>query len=532
MYDIYRSLFYRPSEEVLKAVPQEVFFILSDETGYDEAVLGLKTLGFNNPEAAMRIIKLLKGSPSRLRFPSAAASLFERLLPLLFFGAARSADPDRALGFLERFTSAVGAKRIFYSLLIENPKIAELLANIFGASVFLSKGLIEHPANLDLLLSPELSKPHKTRQELSRELEHVELFGEETLDELRMFRNREVFRIAINDIHGVLDTAAVSEEMTLLAEALIEAAFQVSFKETSRRYGPPSGLRPHGFAILGLGKLGGRELIYGSDLDMVFVYADNLEGGETVGQRIISNREFFIRLGQRIITTLSLRTKEGFVFDVDMRLRPSGSAGPLVISKGALIDYYGKKTEVWERQAFIKARAVAGDMVFAEGLLAELSDIIYSRPPEKEDVAELVRIRKRMEHEIAKETETRYNIKTGKGGLVDIEFLVQALQLRHGHRKNLRTAFTIEALDNLKHEGLIADHDYLFLKEAHGFLRLIETSLRIVHDRPEGYMEKGTEELKSLARRLGFDGEEGLMADYSRYRDMVREIYLKTLGGM
>jgi len=281
-----------------------------------------------------------------------------------------------------------------------------------------------------------------------------------------------------------------------------------------------------------MGKLGGRELIYGSDLDIIFVYSAPDEA-KTNGPKEISAHEYFVKLGQRIISALTLRTREGFVFNVDARLRPSGSAGPLVVSEEALLNYHSGQTLVWERQALTRARAVAGDLAFGSVLVRQLWEALYQKPLTSADVEEMLRIRKRMEGEIAKENAKRYNIKTGKGGIVDVEFLVQALQLKHGHGKaGLRTPYTRKALQRLKREGLIDEEAYRFLTGAYSFMRLIETRQRIVHDRPEGYLYKDSDELLTLARRTGYagaDAADALLKDYAAAAERVRDIYNRTL---
>ncbi|MBI5453241.1 MAG: bifunctional [glutamate--ammonia ligase]-adenylyl-L-tyrosine phosphorylase/[glutamate--ammonia-ligase] adenylyltransferase, partial [Deltaproteobacteria bacterium] len=266
-----------------------------------------------------------------------------------------------------------------------------------------------------------------------------------------------------------------------------------------------------------------------------FVYSDAADT-RTTGPKSITAHEFFVKLAQRIISALTLRTREGFVFNVDARLRPSGSAGPLVVSKEAFLGYHAGKTQVWERQALVRARPVAGDLKFGADVLNELFDISYGKPFTPEEVDEMLRIRRRMEVEIAKETPSRYNIKTGRGALVDIEFLVQSLQLKWGlEKKSLRTPYTLKALLRLSREGLLDEKECSFLKEAYSFYRLLETRLRIVHDRPEGYLNEGSEELSTLSRRAGYTGPnpgERLLKDYKGFSDRVREVYNATLNSL
>jgi glutamate-ammonia-ligase adenylyltransferase len=542
VYEIYRSLFYTPKEGLSREVSEEVLLLFSPDISDERARKGLFELGFRDIETALKKLQLLRKGPAFPPLTARARALLDSIAPFFLKKVAASPDPDMALGHVEGFISAVGRRTSIYSMLSENPRLIEELTKIFGTSLFLSRTLIERPESLDLLLSPELSRPDRPKQEMQRELERVISFCEnyeEQLNALRRFRNLEIFRIGTNDIIGELTTEEVSVQITALAEVSIEAARRMAITELERKYGTTDAA----FAVVGLGKLGEMELSYGSDLDIVFVYSDGAGRKETTGAvgkkgaGVITNHEFFVHLAQRIITILTVRTKEGLVFNVDTRLRPSGSAGPLVVSSTAFISYHREKAAVWERQAALKARSVAGDEGFGQEIIERLEEAVYEKPPSKQDIKELLRIRKRMEQEIAKETPSRFNIKTGRGGLVDIEFLVQALQLYHGSGYNgnraLRTPQTLKALEALHTSGVIVEEDYIVLKNAYTFYRAVETRLRIVHDRPEGVLDtEKAEELLSLAKRMGFKGDnagQALIDERLFYADRVREIYRKTL---
>lgn len=534
VHEVFRSLFYKSGEA--PEVPEEIKLLFTADLPEEEAHPRLSSLGFSDPAAAYGNLKLLRDGPPFARLSAKARLMLQRLAPLFLLRAANSPDPDRSIAHLERFISSVGARTTFYSLLYENPRVLDELMRLFGTSVFLSRDLIEHPESLDILLSNELSIPYKKREEIADAFLSEAASGkdyEDMLDGVRRLKSQELFRIGLNDIGGALTPRQVSNQISFAAEAALDAALRMAADGLKERFGgPPASGR---FAVIGMGKLGGRELIYGSDLDIVFVYSGDAQD-RTGGPKEITLHEYYVKLGQRMISALTLRTREGFVFNVDARLRPSGSAGPLVVSEEALFKYHSGPTLVWERQALTRARAAAGDTGFGSGIVSGLWDILYSRPLAAADVEEMLRIRKRMEVEIAKEDAGRYNVKTGAGGIVDIEFLVQALQLRYGAAKaSLRTPFTRKALLRLKREGVLSDDDYLFLSGAWSFMRLIETRQRIVHDRPEGYLVKGSEELATLARRTGYSGpdaSERLLKDYARIAERVRDCYLKTLEGL
>jgi len=530
VHDIYRSLFYK--EEAEEETPEEVRVLLSTDIGDDEAAVMLASLGFKDPRAAAGHLHRLRGGPAFAQMGSRTRVIFKKLAPVFLARVLESPDPDRALSYLESFIASVGARASFYSLLFENRKVLEELVRLFGTSEFLSRALVEQPGCLEQLLSTDMATPYKTRKKILEEftgaIEREEDY-EQRLELLRRLKGQEIFRIGVNDIAGAVGRRQVSTQISFVAEASLVCAVEISREELSKKHGMPRG---H-FCVLGLGKLGGREMIYGSDLDILFVYSSPESEARTNGERPISEHEFFVKLGQRIISVLTLRTQSGFVFNVDARLRPSGR--PLVVSLESLLEYHRAETSVWEKQALTRARFVAGDAEFGVETEEELRRTLYS--PEKKltpaDVDEMLRIRKRMEDEIARESESRFNIKAGKGGVVDIEFLVQALQLKWGAgKKGLHTPQTAKALKRLSKEGLISGGDYKFLKEAYDFLRLLELRQRIVNDRPEGDLIKGAPELTTLARRLGYtgpDASEALLTDYKKYAEKIRIIYLKVL---
>lgn len=536
VHDIYDALFSRASRELDRDVSRDVLLILGEELEKHEVVDMLLKAGFREPESAYENIKLLRDGPPFAHFPVRGKMLLKKIAPFLLTRIIQSPSPDLALKHMERFISAIGARTTFYSLLAENSKVMELLAKLFGTSVFLSMAIIEHPENLDALLSPELNKPLKQKEEMLKELSIAlgsAVDFEAQLDSIRRFRNSEILRVGVNDIFGEIEPETVSRQITYLADACLIKAYEIAFLEQEKRFGAP--VQDDGkdakFAVIALGKTGGEELIYSSDIDIIFVYSRN---GETSGAKAISNHEFFAKLGQRIITILSVVTKEGFAFKVDTRLRPSGSLGPLVVSEEAFIKYQRETAQMWEKQAMLKARFAAGDAGFGARILEDIQKYVYAKAPSSEDMEELYRIRKRMEMEIAKEGFGRYNIKYGKGGLVDVEFTTQMLQLKFGRETpSVRKSNTVQAIDSLKDAEIILEYDHAVLKGAYRFYRQMENRLRIVQDRAEGEIVKDSPELLILARRLGYEGSDAgkrLLEDYLNHVEKIRDLYLRTVG--
>jgi len=455
---------------------------------------------------------------------------------VLLHEVAAAPDPDQALRHLADLFGQLADPAPIVSLLVSSPRTARLLISLFGSSDFLSRSLLRHPELVDQLVHRGSAPLVRSRDEMDADVgaRLQALDVEEQLTELRRFRNEEVLRIGLHDVAGALDSESVSRQLSDLADVCVAASLALAEAEVQRREGTArhaDGSRAT-LSVVGLGKLGGRELGYHSDLDLLFLYS---AGGETDGARRASNHEHFARIAQKLIGHLALQLREGSLYRVDTRLRPSGSAGPLVVSFDALASYHAREARLWERQALLRARAVAGDKdLFARARREVLEPSIF-RPIDKAAAArELLAMRERMEREIAAESSGRYNSKLGRGGLVDVEFAVQYLQLVHGERHPaIRVAATPEALVALQKAGLLAPSDKEPLARGYRFLRRLESRLRIVRDRPIDSLPTFGRELLLLARRLGYTGEragEDLLADYSRHTTGVRAAFLRVLG--
>lgn len=531
---LYDSIFHEPSNR-LEEIPAEVSYLFAGEVDREDVVKKLKSIGFEEPGTAYLILQTLKeGSPSS-RLSQRSRTALRRLAPHLFLEASKSPDPDMSLANLDRFLNAVGAKGSFYSLLIENPKMVRFLAALFGTSDFLSQFLIGHPELLDTLLRSDTMTPVKGKEELRVELMSVLDAAEgyeEVLDGIRRFRNIELIRIGINDIAEEIGLMEVCGQLTSLAELSIDVALRMSEKEVMSRYGAPflSDGSEAAISVIGMGKLGGGEMNYSSDLDLVFIYSG---AGETKGPKVITNQEYFAKVAQRVISFLTLQTREGYLYKVDTRLRPSGSAGALVSSLDSFRRYHEESARLWERQALIKARAVSGSEELGRRVMDDVASIVYGKGVDEEGRKEMMRLRERMEKELAKERAEIYNVKTGRGGIVDIEFTVQFLQLKYGKGlAGLRRAKTLDALRSLLEAGLIPSEDILALKDAYIFLMKAENRLRVLHNISTDQMELEAVKLAKLAKRLGYHGDEPgrqFLRDYHAHTEKVREIYRRFL---
>src|SRR5205807_7926225 len=342
---------------------------------------------------------------------------------------------------------------------------------------------------------------------------------ETELDTLRRFHNEELLRIGVNDIHGLLDASEVEEDLSSLAEVCLGGALDIAGQALSQRYGPPPGR----FAVIGMGTLGRRSLSYNSDLDLIFLY-DSKTGSDNFSDEkscltpfSLSVHEYFTKLAQRLLVVLQLTTREGTVYKIDTRLRPSGSHGPLVSSLAAFREYHRTSSALWERQALVSARGATGD----RSLIAEAESVIeafvYGKSLSVDDVAEIARLRARMEQELARESAERWDLKTGRGGLVDVEFVTEMLQLRFGHEHpKVRARRTEEALEALRAEGILDEEHHHGLVEGYRFLRRVESRLRLERDQAVYALDRRDPKLAALARRLGYERDEAaarLLAD-------------------
>lgn len=361
---------------------------------------------------------------------------------------------------------------------------------------------------------------------------------EEQLDILRRYRHEEFLRIGMNDIYGRVGQTEIATQLTDLADVCLGAAASVARGELARfgspRYRESDGSwHEAGFAVIGMGKMGGRELNYHSDLDIIYIYDHQ---GQTDGVKQISNHEYFAKLGQKIIMILTTQTREGYVYKLDTRLRPSGNAGPLVTSLESFKAYHRDEAQIWERQALTKARVVLGSGPLAEGIDEVIRHSVYGFSADEAARSEIHRLRMRMENEIAREKDGSYNIKTGRGGMVDVEFIVQYLLLKHGHTApEIRSNNTLVALKAIRGAGLLGEEESEILLTGYKFLRRLENRLRIVHDYSMNDLGGTREYLDVLARRLGYDPMmrhpgDVLMKEYEQITEAVRGVYERILG--
>jgi len=544
--ELFHSLFYTSEEELETGLRPEIAILLDEESDPDLVKDLLEEKGIRNPDGAYEILQVLRHGPPHNPMSPRSRRQLDKLAPLLLQAVLDSPEPDMALGNLESFVVALRARATFFSLLAQNPEVIARLVNLFATSQFLSRIFIQSPQVLDSLVSSDsvvgVKEVDNFRADLRTQLDMVEHY-EDQLDALRRFRKEEMLRIALNDMHGQALQGQTARQLSDLAESCLEAAVGLARKELLPRFGLP--FTEEGeeadFAILGMGKLGGRELNYHSDLDLIFIYQGDgetraVEGTDPERFRGQNNREYFARLAQRIISVLTLVTREGKVYEIDARLRPSGNQGPLVTSLAAFERYHQESAQLWERQALTKARAMSGRPELVEKISALVAKIAYLQPLPENAAAEIRRLRQRMEKEIAREGSGHFNIKTGRGGMVDVEFLTQFLQLKYGaQHPELRCQSTLEALRSLAACSLLTDTEHQLLSSGYKFLRRLENRLRLVHDQSINELSNEPRYLRKLARRLGYPEkpkkpEAAFLEDYRAVTGNIRNIFEQHLS--
>ncbi|HLK09807.1 MAG TPA: bifunctional [glutamate--ammonia ligase]-adenylyl-L-tyrosine phosphorylase/[glutamate--ammonia-ligase] adenylyltransferase [Candidatus Binatia bacterium] len=535
VHDAFDGLFHGAEAE-RRREEQPALAALVEELDQEERVrAGLGRLGFHDAGAAYRNLRLLRDGPPHAPASPRRRRALAELAPSLLAEIARSAAPDRALHHTATFLDTIGARTSYLHLLLENPGVMRLLVGLFASSEYLSRFFLRHPELLDSLVRADLVQVRRSRDDLAAEL-GARLAAapdlEAELDDLRRFRHEEFLRIGVHDIEGELPPDEVSGQLSALAEVCLGAACDLARREVLRRTRLPAEPPTDGLAVLGMGKLGGAELNYNSDLDLIFVYDPGAPAWWT--ERMPAH-DFFTRVAQRAISFLQTATREGIAYRIDTRLRPSGNQGPLVCSLEAFERYHRTSAAVWERQALVKARPLVGPAPLQARLEEIVAACVYGRGLEAAEAAEIARLRERMAHERGADDGGRVNIKTGRGGLVDVEFLVQVLQLRHGHdHPALRVRATGPALAALAQSGLLPAEDVRVLATGYDFLRALENRLRLERDQPVEAIDTDPAALLSLARRLGYGGTDAeavgrLRAEHERTREAVRAVYERWL---
>jgi glutamate-ammonia-ligase adenylyltransferase len=475
---------------------------------------------FSNPPGADRGIRALHEifirSGSRYTLPEFSASLMR--------GLKSSTDPDLALtGFLRFVGTAFGGAGLFNDIL-GYPAYGDLLFSLLGYSRYFADVLVREPELFRWLTSAGVLTSPVTSGGLIPEIERVlDMFRrpEKRLDALKRLHRRELLRIGAQDILGMADLPSAAAQLSALAGAVVDAALRISVDQA----GEPAGERPlDRFCVIGLGKLGGNELNYSSDIDIIFVFGDPPAEGEGGASGADA---YYNRLAARLVRNLSQPSSEGYLYRVDTRLRPNSGAGPLALSMESYLAHYESRGEIWERQMLIKARPVAGDAALGAEFLRNLEPFVYPRSLAEHPAASVARIKSRIEADVAGEP----NIKLMAGGIRDIEFIAQTLQLiSGGTTRDVREANTLRALSALHAQNLLAAEELAVLRDAYILYRTIEHRLQMMLNTQTHTIPSDGRAFEVLARRTGLSGAVELRRTLDANLAAVRKIFVQVLG--
>jgi len=488
----------------------------------------------SDPKRTYRFLKSFRDG-TQFSHPSAQSiQEFYSIIPKIFQQCRRVPNPDSAIENLCRFVEATGARESFLNLFQSNEKFLELLLILFGSSGLLSQILVRRPDLIDVLTDRESIYRFKLAEKIQEDLNHALKtspdFESKSLA-LRRVKQAEELRIGVRYLIKEADLAGTLEDLSNLADVFLETVYQIACKELEKKSG---NLNLQNFSIIGMGKQGGHELNFGSDLDVLLVYDEG--ESEPPPEGFASH---YSALSQMIYKLTSEMTPAGFAYKIDTELRPEGDAGVLVLSVQGYEKYFQSRARIWEQQALVRARFVAGNAEVGKKFIEVAQQFVYQEKFEYESLIEISRLRERMEQELAKEFTKGKNVKLGFGGLADIEFAVQILQLMHGKKfPRLRQTNTLSALQSFATLGLVDQSMAEELQDSYLFLRNLECALRIIRQTPTNTLPKENKELAPLARLLGYEGEDAetladaLLTDYDCHTQRVRKHYRKTIGNL
>ncbi|MCC6201923.1 MAG: bifunctional [glutamate--ammonia ligase]-adenylyl-L-tyrosine phosphorylase/[glutamate--ammonia-ligase] adenylyltransferase [Gammaproteobacteria bacterium] len=427
-----------------------------------EAVDRLRAHGYQDPAPVIALLLQLRAAPVLSRLSRDGLGRLDALMPVLLRELGMCTTPAATLVRINTLLLAIAQRSVSLALLAEHPQALHRLVELFTASPWIANQIARHPLLLDELLDARTLYSPLTEQELPVELDrllarHSADDLEENMDTLRNFRQQQMLRVAASDILDRFPIAEVSNRLTYIAETSIRAALRLALHDLTARHGEPQCVdqgmkRTAHFAILGYGKLGGLELSYSSDLDLVFIHDSRGEQQQTSGPKVLDNAVFFRRLAQRLIHLLATPTSAGVAYVVDLRLRPDGDSGLVAPSVEAFAEYQRHAAWTWEHQALIRARCIAGEAELCRTFERVRAETLCLQRDPVDLAAQIVSMRDRMRAEL--DDSGMFDLKQGLGGITDIEFMVQYGILRWAHVQPRLVEYT----DNLRLLELLERH--------------------------------------------------------------------------
>ena len=480
-------------DRVAQHFGQTIFGPVSDAVGSTPSVLefdlehspedrehALRTCGFAQPASIMERLQQFRDSAYYRRLDETGRrrlrDLLQRVLPLI----ANTPAPPAALTRVIKILEMIGGRTVYLALLNENAAALQRLVLLCAQSQFLSDQIAAHPLLLDELIDERLAEELPARQHFAAELasRRAAIRAEEPerqVESLRQFQGAAIFRVAVADLIGGLPLMKVSDRLTDIAELIVQEALSLAWMQMTARYGTPRCVDAGGAArtptmiVVAYGKLGGWELGYGSDLDLVFLHESSGESQRTEGDASIDNTVFFQRLGQRLVHLLTVHTAAGRLYEVDTRLRPGGNRGLLVQSLTAFREYEFQEAWTWEHQSLLRARAIAGDPAVCQAFEAARVEVLRNAV-KREDLKDAVRkMRERMRENLSKAKPGQFDLKQDPGGVADLEFLVQFWMLKWADRYPEIVTFSdnIRQLESLASGNLVPQSRVDFLVDTY-----------------------------------------------------------------
>ncbi len=450
--------------------------IWAAKAGSDQLVVELEKLGYQNSEQSYRLIESFKFSSALQKMTNKGQAIVDRLMPKLLLEVSRQDNPDQTLKRIVNLLEKVAGRNVYLALLIENPDALTQLVKLSSSSVWICDYLAQYPVLFDELLDPRslyepLDKAELTKR-LKKLLAEIDVRDtEQLMFALRKFKHISVLHVAAADIMGVIPVMKVSDYLTYIAEVILNEVVRQVWIELTEKHGFPgadTGDTVTGFAVLGFGKLGGLELGYGSDLDLVFLYDCSDGNVLTTGNKPISITQFYGRLGQKVMSMLNTKMLSGQLYEVDMRLRPSGKSGLLVSHVEAYEAYMEKDAWTWEHQALVRGRFVTGDFQL-EKQFKKIRAKILSLPRDYDALKLEVREMREKMRSNQSEEKNIFDLKQSQGGIADIEFIVQFGVLAFASQNHKLLAYTdnVRLLDELQKQGFVSEHVANTLKQAY-----------------------------------------------------------------
>lgn len=443
-----------------------------------ETVRTISELGFANADAVCSTIRGWHHGRVKATRSTRARELLTELTPALLSALANTASPDDAFMRFDEFLARLPAGVPLFSLFYSNPSLLDLVAELMGNAPRLAEHLARHTTLLDSVLSPSFFEPPPPMEHLAAELDRalIEADGDmqEILDASRRWANDRKFQVGVQTLKTMLTPHAAAQAFTDIADAVLARMVPRVEEEMARAHGHVPG---GSWCLLAMGKAGGREMTATSDLDLILIYDAPEDVDESDGARPLAKATWFARLTQRLVTALTAKTAEGALYEVDMRLRPSGNSGPIATSFESFQRYQTESAWTWEHMALTRARVVIGDPALTERVQGVIAGVLTrDRDPDRL-VVDVADMRERMSRE--HKADTRWEVKHLRGGLVDIEFTAQYLMLRHGaaHPAILRPN-TRDALEAAASAGLLARGDLDALLEAWRLWSAVQLVLR------------------------------------------------------